>query len=52
MKMRFLGNTGVRVSELCMGTWTFGGWGTNIANIFANELLNTRVYRKVWEGTN
>lgn len=25
MEYRFLGNTGVRVSELCMGTWTFGG---------------------------
>ncbi len=25
MKMRFLGKTGVRVSELCLGTLTFGG---------------------------
>ena len=27
MKMRFLGNTGVRVSELCFGSMTFGGRG-------------------------
>ncbi len=25
MEYRFLGNTGVRVSQLCMGTWSFGG---------------------------
>ena len=25
MKMRFLGKTGVKVSELCFGTLTFGG---------------------------
>lgn len=27
MDMRFLGNTGVKVSELCLGTMTFGGRG-------------------------
>jgi aryl-alcohol dehydrogenase-like predicted oxidoreductase len=27
MKMRFLGSTGVKVSELCFGTMTFGGRG-------------------------
>lgn len=27
MKMRFLGNTGVKVSELCFGAMTFGGKG-------------------------
>jgi aryl-alcohol dehydrogenase-like predicted oxidoreductase len=27
MKMRFLGNTGIKVSELCFGTMTFGGCG-------------------------
>ena len=27
MKMRFLGQTGIRVSELCFGTMTFGGRG-------------------------
>lgn len=25
MEYRFLGNTGIKVSELCMGTWSFGG---------------------------
>jgi len=25
MEYRFLGETGIKVSELCMGTWTFGG---------------------------
>ena len=25
MNYRFLGDTGVKVSELCMGTWSFGG---------------------------
>jgi len=27
MRMRFLGNTGVKVSEICFGTMTFGGRG-------------------------
>ncbi|MFC1899781.1 aldo/keto reductase [Chloroflexota bacterium] len=27
MKMNFLGNTGLKVSELCLGTMTFGGRG-------------------------
>ncbi len=27
MNMRFLGNTGIKVSELCFGTMTFGGRG-------------------------
>jgi aryl-alcohol dehydrogenase-like predicted oxidoreductase len=27
MNMRFLGNTGIKVSELCFGTMTFGGLG-------------------------
>ncbi len=27
MKTRFMGNTGVRVSELCFGAMTFGGKG-------------------------
>jgi len=35
MKTRFLGNTGVRVSELCFGAMTFGGKGywTNIGQV-------------------
>jgi aryl-alcohol dehydrogenase-like predicted oxidoreductase len=27
MKMRFLGKSGVKVSELCFGTMNFGGRG-------------------------
>ncbi|HWE54861.1 MAG TPA: aldo/keto reductase [Acidimicrobiales bacterium] len=27
MKYRYLGNTGVRVSQLCLGAMMFGGWG-------------------------
>ena len=25
MDYRFLGDTGIKISELCMGTWSFGG---------------------------
>ncbi|MFO7742136.1 MAG: aldo/keto reductase [Anaerolineae bacterium] len=25
MEVRFLGDTGIKISELCMGTWSFGG---------------------------
>ncbi len=34
MKFKFLGHTGLRVSELCLGTMTFGedwGWGADKA---------------------
>ena len=39
MKTRFLGNTGVRVSELCFGAMTFGGKGywTGIGQVQQNE---------------
>jgi len=30
MRMRFLGKTGIKVSELCFGTMTFGGRGRHI----------------------
>ena len=48
MKTRFLGNTGVRVSELCFGAMTFGGKGfwKNIGQVEqkeANELVNTAI---------
>ena len=45
MKYKLLGRTGLRVSELCLGTMTFGqewGWGTdkteskNIFDVYAN----------------
>lgn len=46
MKTRFLGNTGVRVSELCFGAMTFGGRGywTSIGQVQqreADDLVNT-----------
>ncbi|HEY9167622.1 MAG TPA: aldo/keto reductase [Candidatus Kryptonia bacterium] len=39
MKTRFLGNTGVRVSEICFGAMTFGGKGywTNIGQVGQKE---------------
>ncbi len=39
MKTRFLGNTGVRVSELCFGAMTFGGKGywTNVGQVQQKE---------------
>ncbi|MEJ2187606.1 MAG: aldo/keto reductase, partial [Gemmatimonadota bacterium] len=39
MKTRFLGNTGVRVSELCFGAMTFGGKGrwTGIGQVQQKE---------------
>ncbi|KOV57851.1 aldo/keto reductase [Streptomyces sp. MMG1121] len=32
MKYRYLGSTGVRVSQLCLGTLMFGAWGDNSAD--------------------
>ncbi|MGW7489012.1 aldo/keto reductase [Streptomyces sp. NPDC054786] len=32
MKYRYLGTTGVRVSQLCLGTLMFGSWGGNSAD--------------------
>lgn len=48
MKTRFLGNTGVRVSELCFGAMTFGGKGywTNVGQVQqkeADELVNMAI---------
>ncbi len=48
MKTRFLGNTGVRVSELCFGAMTFGGKGywKNIGQVEqkeADELVNRAI---------
>jgi aryl-alcohol dehydrogenase-like predicted oxidoreductase len=48
MKTRFLGNTGVRVSELCFGAMTFGGKGfwKNIGQVEqkeADDLVNTAI---------
>jgi aryl-alcohol dehydrogenase-like predicted oxidoreductase len=48
MKYNYLGNTGLLVSELCLGTMTFGGKGIweNIGNVQqkeVNELMQTAV---------
>ena len=48
MKTRFLGDTGVRVSELCFGAMTFGGKGywANIGQVGqkeADELVNIAI---------
>lgn len=48
MKMRFLGNSGIKVSEICFGAMTFGGkgyWKTigELEQNDANELVNTAV---------
>ena len=48
MKTRFLGNTGIRVSELCFGAMTFGGKGywTIIGQVQqkeADELVNIAI---------
>ena len=45
MKMRFLGNSGVKVSEICFGAMTFGGRGYwkaigELEQKDANELVN------------
>lgn len=48
MNTRFLGNTGVRVSELCFGAMTFGGKGywTNVGQVQqkeADELISIAI---------
>jgi len=48
MKTRFLGNTGVRVSELCFGAMTFGGKGFwkiigQVEQKDADELVNSAI---------
>ncbi len=45
MKMRFLGNSGIKVSEICFGAMTFGGKGYwkyigELEQKDANELIN------------
>jgi len=52
MKTRFMGNTGIRVSELCFGAMTFGGKGcwTNIGALRqkeADELVSMAIDRGV-----
>ena len=53
MKYNLLGNTGLRVSELCLGTMTFGGKGywTNIGAIEQN-IVDELVGKSVEGGIN
>ena len=41
MKYRLLGNSGLRVPEICLGTMTFGeDWGWDSANDEAQKVYN------------
>lgn len=53
MKYKFLGNTGMKVSELCLGTMTFGGRGfwTAIGTL-PQDQVNTLVKQAVDGGIN
>ncbi|HXB95521.1 MAG TPA: aldo/keto reductase [Puia sp.] len=53
MKYRLLGNTGLRVSELCLGTMTFGGkgWAKAIGTL-DQQAVDTIVKRSVDAGIN
>jgi aryl-alcohol dehydrogenase-like predicted oxidoreductase len=44
MEYRYLGNTGLQVADICLGTMQFL-WTTDEPNSYA--VLNTRVGRKV-----
>ena len=53
MKYNLLGNTGLRVSELCLGTMTFGGKGMWTAiGTLPQEEVNTLVEHSVEAGIN
>ncbi len=53
MKYKLLGNTGLKVSELCLGTMTFGGsgWWTAIGTLPQDE-VNILIKRAVDAGIN
>jgi len=53
MKYNLLGNTGLKVSELCLGTMTFGGRGmwTNVGTL-PQEEVNTLVKTAIDAGIN
>lgn len=53
MQYKLLGNTGLKVSELCLGTMTFGGrdWWTAIGALPQDE-VNTLVKQSVEAGIN
>lgn len=53
MNYKFLGNTGLKVSELCLGTMTFGGRGMWVAiGTLPQEQVNTLVKMSVDSGIN
>jgi len=53
MKYRLLGNTGLRVSELCLGTMTFGGKGwAKMIGTLDQEAVDTIVKRSIDAGIN
>jgi len=53
MKYKLLGNTGLRVSQLCLGTMTFGGkgWAQYIGKL-GQEAVDAIVKRSVDAGIN
>jgi len=53
MKYNFLGNTGLRVSELCLGTMTFGGRGMWTAiGTLPQDQVNALVKQSIESGIN
>ena len=53
MKYNLLGNTGLKVSELCLGTMTFGGKGYFAAiGSLGQDAVNTLVKKSVEAGIN
>ena len=53
MKYKLLGNTGLKVSELCLGTMTFGGRGMWTAiGTLPQEAVNNMVKQSVDAGIN
>jgi aryl-alcohol dehydrogenase-like predicted oxidoreductase len=53
MKMRFLGNTGIKVSELCFGTMTFGGrGGWKVVGELGQKEAHTLVHMALEGGVN
>lgn len=53
MKYKLLGNTGLKVSELCLGTMTFGGkgWAKSIGNL-DQQAADNMVKRSIDAGIN
>lgn len=44
MNYRVLGKTGLKISEISLGTWQVGGkWGSNFSQKSAEEIINTAI---------